>query len=215
MRRCTRWVNAKDPDQVRYSQLELVRQHIYGLAMGYVHQDDHDALAHDVAAKMAVWDHSGRQVIDERLASPPSTWRLIDRLSSKSNRAVLRDALAEWVRRHQRASGDDRQVQHGTLDVDPFPIEVHGQQPGGAYHGYYRQKMYHPLVASFSVAGDYDANRLGEGFVHAMLRGGDAVAESAGAHRALAMRACPSASLTSSRPMEATTSTRPSDAGVA
>ena len=88
MRRCTAWVNAKDPDQVRYSQLELVRQHIYGLAIGYVHQNDHDALAHDVAA-------------------------------------------------------------------------------------------------------------------------------SAGAHRALAMRACSSASLTSSRPMEATTSTRPSDAGVA
>ena len=69
---CTAWVNAKDPDQVRYSQLELVRQHIYGLAMGYVHQDDHDALAHDAAAKMAVWDHSGRhhmcpEYIDHRI----------------------------------------------------------------------------------------------------------------------------------------------------
>jgi hypothetical protein len=37
--------------------------------------------------------------------------------------------------------------------------------------------MFHPLVASYSVAGDYDATReghhLGNGFVHAMLRAGN------------------------------------------
>jgi hypothetical protein len=64
-------------------------------------------------------------------------------------------------------------VTHGTLDIDPFPIEVHGQQPGGAYHGYYRKTIYQPLVASFCAEGSYASSRLGEGFVHAILRRGN------------------------------------------
>lgn len=64
-------------------------------------------------------------------------------------------------------------VSGDALDIDPFPIEVHGRQEGSAYHGYYRQTIYHPLVAGFSAAGSYQAPRLGEGFVHAILRRGD------------------------------------------
>lgn len=161
------------PDRIRYLQVELLRQHLYALALGYAHQDDQDTLAHDVALKLAVWDRPGRQGLHERLASQPSDWRLIDRLACLGNRRALRAALAEWVARHQRAAGRGRKVTHGTLDIDPFPIEVHGRQPGGAYHGYYRKTIYHPLVASFSVGGDYDAPRLGEGFVHAILRRGN------------------------------------------
>jgi hypothetical protein len=164
----------RDPARTRYTQVELLRQHLYALALGYAHQDDQDALAHDVAMKLSVWDRPGQRVLQERLASQPSDWRLIDRLASPSNRRVLRGALGEWVGRHQRAAGGGRKVTHGTLDIDPFPIEVHGQQEGGAYHGYYRQTIYHPLAASFSAAGSYEAPRLGEGFVHAILRRGNA-----------------------------------------
>jgi Transposase DDE domain group 1 len=163
----------RDPHHIRYTQVELLRQHLYGSALGYVHQDDQDALAHDVAMKMSVWDRPGQQVIDERLASQPSDWRLIERLSSKPNRQVLREGLAWWIGHHQRASGRGRKVTHGTIDIDPFPIEVHGQQPGSAYHGHYRQRMYYPLVASFSAEGSYESWRLGEGFVHAILRRGN------------------------------------------
>jgi hypothetical protein len=63
-----------------------------------------------------------------------------------------------------------------TIDIDSFPIEVHGQQPGAAYNGHYRQTVYHPLLASYSVAGNYDSmqegHRLGSGFLHAILRQG-------------------------------------------
>ena len=161
------------PDRIRYLQVELLRQHFYALALGYAHQDDQDTLAHDVALKLAVWDRPGGRGLHERLASQPTDHRLLDRLARPSNRRALRAALSEWVARHQRAAGAGRKVTHGTLDIDPFPIEVHGRQPGGAYHGYYRQTIYHPLVASFSAGGDYDAPRLGDGFVHAILRCGN------------------------------------------
>lgn len=163
----------RDPQRVRYTQVELLRQHVYALALGYAHQDDQDALAHDVAMKLAVWDRPGKRALQERLASQPSDWRLIECLSSKSNRQVLRAAAAAWVGRHQRATGQGRKVVRGTLDIDPFPIEVHGRQEGGAYHGHYRQTMYYPLVAGFSAEGSYEAPRLGEGFLHAILRRGN------------------------------------------
>jgi hypothetical protein len=163
----------RDPQRIRYEPVELLRQRLYALALGYAHQDDQDALAHDPALKLAVWDRPGRRGLHERLASQPSDWRQIERLASPCNRRALRAALGEWVARHQRAAGAGRKVTHGTLDIDPFPIEVHGRQPGGAYHGHYRKTIYHPLVASFSAGGDYDASRLGEGFVHAILRRGN------------------------------------------
>lgn len=167
-------VDPRRADRIRYTQVELLRQHLYATALGYAHQDDQDALAHDVAMKLAVWDRPSRQVADERLASQPSDWRLIERLAEiKSNLETTREALAWWVGRHQRAAGQGRMVTHGTLDIDPFPIEVHGKQPGGVYHGYYHKTIYQPLVASFCAEGSFDSSRLGEGFVHAILRRGN------------------------------------------
>ena len=163
----------RDPDRIRYTQVELLRQHLYGLALGYAHQDDADTLAHDVAMKLAVWDRPGKGVIDERLASQPSDWRLVDRLSGSPQRRALNEALPAWVSRHQKATGGGRKATHGTLDIDPLPIEVHGSQQGGAWHGHYHRKMYYPILASFSAEGSYESNRLGEGFVHAILRRGN------------------------------------------
>ena len=167
-------VDPRDPDQWRYSTVELLRQHIYAQAFGHGHQDDQDILAHDTAMKLAVWDRPGKRVADERLASQPTDSRQIERLATiPGNREVLRRALSEWVSRHQRASGKGRTVTHGTIDIDPFPIEVHGQQEGAAHHGFYKRTMYYPLVASFAAEGSYESDRLGEGFVHAILRGGN------------------------------------------
>jgi len=163
----------RDPAHIRYTQTELLRQHLYGLALGYAHQDDADTTAHDLAFKLATWDRPGRQVVNERLASQPSDWRLTNRLASKAHRRAMNEALPIWVGRHQRAAGHGRKVTCGTLDIDPFPIEVHGRQPGRAYNGYYRRSVYHPIVASFSAEGSYASARLGEGVIHAVLRRGN------------------------------------------
>jgi hypothetical protein len=162
----------RDQAHIRYTQAELLRQHLYQVALGHVHSDDADTTAHDAAFRLATWDRPGREVIDERLASQPSDWRLIDRLKSKPQRRTLNESLAVWVGRHQQASGHGHKVMHGTLDIDPFPIEVHGNQPGGKYNGYYKTTVYHPIVASFTADGSFDAARLGEGIVHAVLRQG-------------------------------------------
>lgn len=164
-------------DLIRYQLVELLRERIYALAMGYPAQDDADRMAHDPAMKMAAWNRPGEQPLDERLASQPTQSRLIDILSHHpANRYALRDALADACERHLRAEGGDHAARKVTIDIDSFPIQVHGNQPGAAYNGHYKDTVYHPLVASYAVAGDYDSMhegyRLGNGFLHAILRQG-------------------------------------------
>jgi hypothetical protein len=175
----------QDPRQqkwVRYHLSELLRERIYSLALNYRTSDDVDLLAHDAVMRMAVWNRPGDKVLEERLASQPTQSRLLDILAtSKGNLEAVRGALSEWIERHLRSAGKDRGVMRGTIDVDGMPIETHGLQPGTAYNGYYKETVYYPLVAGFAAEGDYDSARLGSGFVHAILRGGNA----AGAEGAL------------------------------
>jgi hypothetical protein len=178
----TEWLAGQldDPrrqDLIRYQLVELLRERVYALALGYSAQDDADRLAHDPAMKLAAWDRPGERALEERLASQPTQSRLIDILTcTPGNRAALRDALCESCERHLRATGGDTAARKVTIDVDSFPILVHGQQPGAAYNGHYQETVYHPLLASYAVAGNYDSMqegyRLGNGFVHAILRQG-------------------------------------------
>ena len=56
-------------------------------------------------------------------------------------------------------------------------MTVHGRQAGGAYNRHYKETIYHPIVASFCTGGAYDnirtGTRLGNGFLHAVLRAGN------------------------------------------
>ena len=170
-----------DPRQqhlIRYQMEELLRERIYSMAQGYRAQDDLDRLAHDPALRIATWDRPGEQVLDERSASQPTHSRLVDIVAHVgSNLEIVRGALSDWVERHLRTQSDHA-VRRGTIDIDSLPLEVFGSQAGAVYNGYYGKKIYHPLVASFSVAGDYDSTRegwrLGNGFIHGMLRRGNA-----------------------------------------
>lgn len=167
-------------DRIRYTGVELLRERLYALAMGDQDQDDLDRLAHDPAMRMATWDQRGEEVLNQRLASQPTQSRLIDWLSNfKQNKEALRNGLCDWMHRHMRSTGrhSDHAVMRATIDIDSFPISVHGQQQGTSYNGYYKETVYHPLVASFSVGGQYDTTRsgmrLGNGFIHAILRQGN------------------------------------------
>lgn len=169
----------RNQERIRYTATELLRERIYAMVMGSASQDDLDRLAHDPAMRMATWDRLGEEVLDERLASQPTQSRLIDWLASfPENRAALRYSLFDWTHRHLRSTGrtGNHAVMRATIDIDGFPIQVHGDQQGSSYNGYYRETVYYPQVASFSVDGDYDStregHRLGNGFIHATLRQG-------------------------------------------
>ena len=96
-------IDPRRPDRIRYELVELLRERLYGLALGYSTQDDADRLAHDPAMKLAAWNRPGKATIEERLASQPTQSRLLDILTRHApNRATLRDAVAECCTRHLR-----------------------------------------------------------------------------------------------------------------
>lgn len=174
-----RITDPRDPEKIRYTAVELLRERMYALALGEENQDDLDRLAHDPALRMAAWDRPGQDVLEERLASQPTQSRLIGWLGVCSqNREALRQALFDWTHRHLRSTrgARGRAVRRATIDVDSLPIVIHGRQQGGHYNGHHGHTVYHPQVASFSVEGDYDStrygHRLGNGFIHATLRQG-------------------------------------------
>lgn len=169
-----RMVDPRQQHLIRYTLEELLREHVFSMAMGYQADDEVDLLAHDPAMRMATWGRPGERVLEERAASQPTQSRLIDIAANfKNNKEAIRRSLSESVEAHIRAAGNDRAVARGTLDIDSFPVATHGNQPGREYNGYYKDIVYHPLLASFAPEGDYDSKRLGDGFVHAVLRAGN------------------------------------------
>ncbi len=139
-----RLVDPRRQDLIRYQLVELLGARLYALAQGYSAQDDADRLAHDPAMKLAAWNRPGQQPLEQRLASQPTQSRLIDMLTlTPGNRAALRDELADACQRHLRATGGDHAARKVTIDIDSFPIVVHGQQPGDAYNGHYQETVYH------------------------------------------------------------------------
>ena len=55
----------------------------------------------------------------------------------QTNINALREGLVQCVKRHILSTGDDHRVMYGTIDLDRFPIEVHGRQQGSNYNASY------------------------------------------------------------------------------
>jgi hypothetical protein len=85
--------------------VELLRERLYAFALGFSRRDDADRLAHDPAFKTAAWDRPGCGVADERLASRPTSSRLVSLLAGSHNGETPRQFLYEPVLRHRRARG--------------------------------------------------------------------------------------------------------------
>ena len=62
--------------------------------------------------------------------------------------------------------GGRRRPKKLVIDVDSLPVEVHGEQPGRAWNGYYQRRLYYPIVASAGETGDMLDLRRREGRVH-------------------------------------------------
>ena len=174
----TKLYDRRNSERIRYTLVELLRERLYAMAQGYDAQDDADELAHDPAMRLAVWNRPGKRVQEERLASQPTQSRLLTALGNyKANIEILRETLADWSGRHLRATGNDHTARRITIDIDSLPVQAYGSQAGVKYNGYYREEVFHPLVASYTVGGDYDGFqkglRLGQGFIHAVLRAGN------------------------------------------
>src|SRR5215210_9393062 len=144
---------------VRHSLPALVRQRVFQIACGYADQNDAATLRSDPLLKVAC----GRLPASEAdLASQPTLSRLenaVDRHAVER----LAEALADlYIRERGRAGTPGRIL----LDLDGTDDPAHGEQEGVAYHGYYRQHMYHPLLVFDGTTGHLITAVLRPGNVH-------------------------------------------------
>lgn len=124
---------------VRHSLATLVRQRVYQIACGYEDQNDADSLRADPLLKLVL----GRlPETGADLASQPTLSRLENAPGARDCLRIARALLELYVRER----GKDAAPEEVLLDFDATADPAHGQQEGSAYHGYYRTRMYHPLL---------------------------------------------------------------------
>ena len=76
---------------------------------------------------------------------------------------MLREGLQRLAGWRLKAMGGWRRPETLVIDIDSLPVEVHGEQPGSAWNGYYHRRVYHPIVAAAGETGDILDLRLREG----------------------------------------------------
>jgi hypothetical protein len=124
---------------VRHSLAALVRQRVFQIACGYEDQNDADSLRSDPLLKLVC----GRRPESEGdLASQPTLSRLENAVDRHACARLAHALLAVYL----RAREQDGRPPHLVLDIDSTDDPTHGHQEGTAYHGYYGQHMYHPLL---------------------------------------------------------------------
>jgi hypothetical protein len=144
----------------RHAIVDLVRQRVYQIACGHEDQDDADALRTDPLLKLVC----GR--LPEGgpdLASQPTLSRLENAVSARACYR-LAAALGEIYLRERERDGAPTRI---VLDLDGTDDPTHGGQEGTAYHGYYRQSMYHPLLVFDADTDHLVTAVLRRGTVHA------------------------------------------------
>jgi hypothetical protein len=122
----------RDPALITHRQEDLLRQRIFGLALGYEDLNDHDTLRKDLAWQTAL----GR---DEELASDSTLCRLEQRIDRKAAVAFHRVLVERFIASFTAAPTEL------ILDFDATDDRVHGNQEGRHFHGYYGDWCFLPL----------------------------------------------------------------------
>lgn len=147
----------RDPELIEHPLLDLLKQRLFGLCLGYEDLNDHDWLRHDALLAVLVGkddpEGNARESARDRGKS----------LAGKStlNRLELTPVGADAGHRYKKITADIRAIheffvnafldQHAAppqrivLDLDATDDIIHGDQAGRFFHGYYKNYCYLPL----------------------------------------------------------------------
>jgi hypothetical protein len=122
----------RSPLLIKHGIRDMLRQRVYGLALGWEDLNDHGALRQDVAMQTAVG-------VDREVASAPTLCRL-ENWSDRATALRLHEVLVE-----QFIASFEHTPEELVLDFDATDNPLHGQQEGRFFHGYYDSYCYLPL----------------------------------------------------------------------
>ena len=151
------------PERVEHTLLELFRQRVFAIALGYADQNDSARIGADPLLKLLC----GRSPSDpSALASQPTLSRFettrIGRELVHLGRRLERFVIARLRKAYAKA-------ERITIDLDSTEDPTHGQQPFAFFNGYYESWCYLPMLGFLSID-DEPTQHL----FHARLRPGTA-----------------------------------------
>ncbi len=150
----------RDPDLIEHRVLELVRQRVYGIALGYEDLNDHDDLKWDPLLALTL----GKGDVEGKTRRRAADRGKVMASSSTLNRLELTPANADTQSRYKKIVHHPEKVEdlfvdvfldsfkrapkEIVLDFDATDDPVHGDQEGKFFHGYYRCYCYLPLYVT-------------------------------------------------------------------
>jgi hypothetical protein len=147
----------RNPELVEHSLVDLLKQRVFALCLGYEDLNDHDQLRLDPLLAVAVGkiDPAGldRPRVEDR-GKPLAGKSTLNRLELTPARASSDDRYKKIVAHLGKIEDflvDSFLCQHTTaptrivLDLDSTDDEIHGHQLGRFFHGYYGHYCYLPL----------------------------------------------------------------------
>jgi hypothetical protein len=122
----------RNPLLIKHAVRDMLRQRVYGLALGWEDLNDHAALRQDVAMQTAVG-------VDREVASAPTLCRL-ESWADRATAVRLHQLLVEQFIASFKTAPTEL-----VLDFDATDNPLHGQQEQRFFHGYYDSYCYLPL----------------------------------------------------------------------
>jgi hypothetical protein len=122
----------RSPLLITHSVADMLRQRVYGLALGWEDLNDHGALRCDVAIQTAVG-------VDREVASAPTLCRL-EKWADQATAWRLHEVLVDQFIASFKTAPEEL-----VLDFDATDNPLYGQQEGRFFHGYYDSYCYLPL----------------------------------------------------------------------
>jgi Transposase DDE domain group 1 len=137
------FLDGRDPARIQHPVAEMVSQRVYGLALGYEDLNDHEQLRQDPLLKLL----AGKEELEEPLAGKST----LNRLELSTGTPDRYKKITYWKQGIDELLVDVFVEAHTTapeqivLDVDTTDVELHGDQEGRFFHGYYDHYCYLPL----------------------------------------------------------------------
>jgi len=122
----------RNPLLIKHAVRDMLRQRVYGLALGWEDLSDHGSLREDVAMQTAIG-------VEREVASAPTLCRLENWADKRTAWRLHQVLVDQFIASFKRAP------QELVLDFDATDNPLHGQQEGRFFHGYYDCYCYLPL----------------------------------------------------------------------
>lgn len=122
----------RDQSKIEHSVLTMLRQRVYGIALGYEDLNDHTTLRKDIALQTFVNSEAD-------LASSSTLCRFENAANRQVAWAIHKQMVDAFINSYKQTP------EELILDFDATDDLIHGQQEGSHFNGYYRNYCFLPL----------------------------------------------------------------------